>query len=159
MKAFFESTPSGGFGARPKRAQPRSPLAPRAGPADKPGDRVAARPGAPPPKIEDRSRLLSVDNDELQALKHARAEGRLRQYRVIETGGKRSIVELDGDEQIAIAKLVAKSGAFIDRHPERLAPPPPPAPSPRAAGTSGARLASRRSPRAEAPPEAADLPA
>lgn len=62
------------------------------------------------------SRLISIGNEQLQDLKNARADGRLRPYRVVETGGKRSIVEVDGDKEAAIVKLVAKSATPIDRN-------------------------------------------
>lgn len=102
-------------------------------------------------QIADRFRLMSIGNDELQALKKARADGRLRPYRVIETGSKRSIIELDDDKQVAIAKLAAKSGMPIDRNPARPPPQPSssPSPSPRRAGGSEAGLPSRPSARAK----------
>jgi hypothetical protein len=101
-------------------------------------------------QIADRFRLMSIGNEELKDLKKARADGRLRPYRVIETGSKRSIIEVDDDKQVAIAMLAAKSGAPIDRNPARAAPQPSPAPSssPRRAGGSGVGLASRPAPSA-----------
>ena len=87
---------------------------------DPPRDHAAAR-AATPSRQPDRARLISIGTEELQDLKTARVDGHLKRYRIIETGRKRSIVEVDDDEQVAIAVQVAKSGALVDRNPPRSA--------------------------------------
>jgi len=85
---------------------------------DAPRDRGAAS-AVTPLRQPDRSRLISIGNAELQDLRSARVGGHLKPYRIIETGRKCSTVEVDDDDQVAIALRVAKSGMLVDRNPVR----------------------------------------
>lgn len=123
-------------------------------------DRGAAS-AVTPLRQPDRSRLVSIGNAELQDLKNARVDGHLKRYRIIETGRKRSTVEVDDDDQVDIALRVAKSGMLIDRNPVRSTHRPPASANsgPRGAEGSSRGQASRPPSRGKAPPKILDLPA
>jgi hypothetical protein len=69
------------------------------------------------PRVDlDKTRLVSIPNEQLQGLKNARVKGVLARYRIIDPGKTHSIVEFENEAEAKSGQKVAKSAKAIDRN-------------------------------------------
>lgn len=68
------------------------------------------------PRVDlDKTRLVSIPNEQLAGLKNARLKGQLARYRIIDPGKTHSIVEFESEAEAVTGQRVAKSAKAIDR--------------------------------------------